>query len=105
MRNKQHFHRGQRPTFKCHLCLRMTRDTGQDVNHLCEDCYEICGIDNSINDNGYKPGEAGFEQYRAELNARIAHIAKLGGNVEEVKRQNNFAFPAQDSMLFRRQAG
>lgn len=85
-------------TFKCHCCQRMTRDTGQDVDHLCEDCFAITGIDNSINDNSYKPGDEGFEQYRRELDRRLVHIEKLGGNVAEVKRMNDFAFPVEKAV-------
>lgn len=82
-------------TFVCHVCERRTRDTGQGVDHLCEDCYEIAGIDNSINDNGFRPGAPEFEEYRPELERRLAHIAKLGGNVEMVKRANDFCWPVQ----------
>ena len=79
--------------FKCEVCGRNTRDTGQGVDHLCEDCYELTGIDNSINDNGYLPGSPDFEHYLPSIMRHLAHIAKLGGNVAEVIRCNDFCFP------------
>lgn len=81
-------------TFKCQVCERNTRDTGQGVDHLCEDCCEISGIDNSINDNGWTPGMPEFDEYVPSLIRHLEHIRKLGGNVAEVVKQNDFCFPA-----------
>lgn len=72
--------------FKCITCERMTRDTGQAVNHLCEDCFEIAGLDNQVNDSG-EPCPANV---LAECNGRLQTIAKRGGNVENVKATNTF---------------
>jgi hypothetical protein len=86
MANHKHFKRGQNPTFKCVTCERNTRDTGQGVDHLCEDCFEIAGLDNMINDSG-KPVDAATLK---ECTARLAKIKKLGGNVEHVKAANTY---------------
>lgn len=82
--------------FKCVVCQRMTRDTGQGVDHLCEDCYELAGIDNTVNDNGLKAGDKDFEMYRHEVIRRLAKIAAKGGNVAKVKGANGFLFPAME---------
>lgn len=89
-RKFNHFQRGGKPTFECDVCGRRTRDTGQGVDHLCMDCYELAGMDNHCNDAGETPEQAG---YAAEAAARLANIAKLGGDVEKVKACNGYLFP------------
>jgi hypothetical protein len=86
MANHKHFKRGQNPTFKCVTCERNTRDTGQGVDHLCEDCFEIAGLDNQVNDSGEPVDKATLK----ECTARLAKIKKLGGNVERVKAHNTY---------------
>jgi hypothetical protein len=93
MRNRQHFARqfGRgAPTFKCQVCERMTRDTGQGVDHLCEQCYEIAGWDNTVNDNGYQPGSPDFAKYRAICETELAKAVKLGSNGDLIKRANSY---------------
>lgn len=93
MTRKSNSHFGRfSPTFICQTCNRRTRDTGQGVDHLCEDCYELAGMDNYCNDNGETAEQAG---YTAEIERRLAHIAQLGGDVESVKRCNDFLFPVR----------
>ena len=90
MRNRSHFSgRFGKPTFKCCICERLTRDTGQGVDHLCEPCFEICSMDNGINDAG------GVDEhgYRPECERLLKIIADKGGNVAAVKRQNSFVWP------------
>ncbi len=99
MRRHDRFEQGL-STFICQVCDRRTRNTGQDVDHLCNDCYEIAGIDNTINDSGYKPGMPEFDEFQAELKQRIGHIAKLGGNVTKVMRSNEFCFPPGHAFSF-----
>ena len=84
MRHNRFNYRG---TFKCQLCERNTRDTGQGVDHLCAMCFEICGMDNGINDSG--SDEHG---YRDECNRLLKIIEKKGGNVERVKMHNRFVW-------------
>lgn len=95
------FQRGQRPTFRCEICTRMTRDTGTGVDHLCEDCFELAGLDNQINDDGDKPGSDGFQKMIAERDSRLAHIVKLGGNGEMVKASNTYLWPIRDCAVTR----
>lgn len=92
MRKHNRFEQGA-STFICQVCDRRTRNTGQDVDHLCADCFEIAGIDNTINDGGYKPGTPDFDEFIPELIQRISRIAKLGGNVTKVMQSNTFCFP------------
>lgn len=64
-----------RSTFACTLCGRTTRDVDQGGTDLCPECYELCGLDNEINDDGRKP--TGREQaHAAKL---LASISKKGG--------------------------
>lgn len=45
------FHRGS-GCYKCQECGKMTRDTGHDEAgcQLCRKCYELSGLENSLND-------------------------------------------------------
>jgi hypothetical protein len=91
-RGHSHFQRGS-GCFDCRSCGRRTRDTGvQSIGaKVCTDCYELAGMDNACNDNGTSPADEG---YTAEIAARLANIAKRGGDVERVKRGNGYLFPA-----------
>ena len=81
-----HFQRGQSPTFICMTCGRRTRDTGQGVDHLCEQCFDLAGLDNEVNDSGLKINKS-QAAYRDKL---LATIARKGGDVEKVKSFNTF---------------
>jgi len=87
MRRKDQFGRGG--AFKCMICNRLTRYTGQDVDHLCEPCYEIAGMDNSINDGC---GDEEAASYRAECERLLKVIVKKGGDGESVKQANSFVW-------------
>jgi hypothetical protein len=89
MRHDRFDYRG---TFRCAICERMTRNTGQGVDHLCEPCYDICGIDNMINDNGDCAKTRA--EYKEETDRLLKIIEKKNGNVEKVKKQNRFVWPA-----------
>jgi hypothetical protein len=91
MANNRFSGRFGKPTFKCQCCLRTTRETGQGVDHLCEDCWEIAGIDNSINDSCGERSPKDFP----ELEERLKHVQKLRGDVERVKNLNEYAFPKE----------
>jgi hypothetical protein len=55
-RTANRFQRGS-GVFECNSCHRHTRDTGGDNTQvrLCEECYEIGGIENQIADQGSTP--------------------------------------------------
>ena len=76
-----------RGTFVCHVCNRKTRDTGQGVDHLCMECYEICGYDNMINDSGADEPDAVTLK---ECNRLLKKIEKRGGDAARVKKFNAY---------------
>jgi hypothetical protein len=85
------FRRGRGPTtFQCQVCERMTRDTGQGVDHLCEQCFDIAGLDNMVNDEGYKPGEPAFASARRECDALLEKAVRLGSNGDAIKQSNTY---------------
>ena len=89
---KNQFGRGS-VTFICAICDRRTRDTGQGVDHLCYECYEICGLDNTVNDDGSNINDVENKNIKEECERNLAKIIKLGGNGEKVKKQNRFIWP------------
>jgi len=89
MAKQRNFRRG-RSTFNCICCHRLTREVDQGGTDLCQECFEICGLDNTVNDNSYDPTE-----YLPEAERLLAKIAKRGGDVEAVKRQNSFLWRAK----------
>lgn len=56
--------------YACVSCKRNTRSTGGDNAELrlCEECYEIAGLENAINDHGDPEGmhAASIEQLKAQ---------------------------------------
>ena len=41
--------------YSCRICTRLTRDDGQGDScevGLCSQCYELCGMQNQMNDGG-----------------------------------------------------
>src|SRR5262245_39442100 len=83
------FGRGN-PTFICMTCGRRTRDTGQGVDHLCMECYEIAGLDNHVNDGGYKPGSPEYAEAFSEAERYLAKAVKLGGDATKIRLVNTF---------------
>lgn len=75
--------------FTCMGCGIRTRDTGDGVDHLCHDCFELAGWDNHHNDNGTKPTEAEMANYIGHLKS----IASKGGDIVKVVNMNDYAFP------------
>lgn len=87
------FTRGMgRSTFNCISCGRRTRDTDQGGTDCCMQCYEIAGIDNEINDCGYKPGSPEHSKRLAECEGLLKDIAKKGGDVEKVKASSDYVW-------------
>jgi hypothetical protein len=61
-------------TFACKCCQHVTRDTGQgESTGLCEPCYELAGIDNSVND----AGDEGYLRWADYGDEVMGHVAKL----------------------------
>jgi hypothetical protein len=49
--SRKHFERGGRGVFSCEACGRSTRRVDQGGESLCcTECWELAGIDNSVND-------------------------------------------------------
>lgn len=63
--------------FACESCKRNTRDTGGDNTSLkmCEECYEIAGIENQISDQGSTP------ELLAEIEVLKARCIAKGGKL------------------------
>jgi len=51
-RNSSHFGKGS-GVYTCAVCKRQTRQTGgdNDALDLCEECYEVAGLENEISDH------------------------------------------------------
>lgn len=77
MNTRNRFQRGS-GCYKCRCCGRNTRSTGRGDNEhsrLCEQCYDLGGIENEISDQGSTPElEAEAEKLRKEIRA-------AGGNI------------------------
>lgn len=78
----------QTPTYICNCCDRRTRETGNGESDcdLCYECYELAGLDNSINDGGRDatPSELAW------ANELLGRIAKKGGDVEYARNSNSY---------------
>lgn len=61
MNKNNRFQRSSRPTFTCAICHRRTRLTGQGNNELCQQCWELAGLENHILDGG-DMAEIAFER-------------------------------------------
>lgn len=92
MRNHSHFRSFQKPTFKCMTCDRNTRDTGQGVDHLCMECFNIASLDNQVNDSG----EPCPPDVRAECDRQLKIIEKRGGNIKKVMESNEYIYGNDD---------
>jgi hypothetical protein len=89
-RSLSHFRNvGYGSTYKCHVCGRRTRYTGGEAGN-CLECYEIAGLDNMVNDNGYEPGSKEYADARAECDTLLAKAVKLGGDGERIKSLNEY---------------
>ena len=62
--------------FKCEVCGRMTRLTGNNNEHTCPECYELGGLENWMSDDKAGAIEANVPANIAELKAII--ISKGG---------------------------
>jgi hypothetical protein len=55
-------------------------------------CYEIAGIDNEINDNGYAADSTEYRDRLDECNTYLRKIQAKGGNVKRVVNQNEYVW-------------
>jgi transposase-like protein len=61
-------------TFTCKSCTRLTRETSTNsVDGICEDCYELAGLENGVAD-GHPVGD-----YLSEAVERYTRIKSKGG--------------------------
>lgn len=97
MKNRSNSHFGGRSgrgsTFKCGVCDRMTRDTGNGVDHICAECFEIAGYDNMVNDNSYAVGSKDYNDALADCEMLLAKAVKKGSNGTKIKEMNGFIWP------------
>jgi len=78
MARHQHFIGGRNGgVFTCTSCGRRTRATQDQANdEICEDCYELAGLENGVAD-GCAPSE-----YLSEALERYQRIVSRGGKYE-----------------------
>lgn len=89
MRNRSHFRRFERPTFKCRVCERNTRNPDHCGTELCAQCYELAGMDNMVNDNAMEL----TPEIIAERDQLFNEAVKKGGNGDRIKNCNDFLWP------------
>ncbi len=99
MINKSHFvNVGQGSVFHCRICWRRTRHVDQAIGSgLCPQCEEICGYDNSVNDNHFVPGSDEYGFALTVCEDLLAVIVKRGGDAKAVKAANTFIWPKAES--------
>lgn len=92
MRNRNSsFGRGT-GVFTCDICTRRTRETGDGVDHLCHECFEISGLDNQVNDNDTGPGTPEHASVLKECEALLAEAVAKGSNGAKIKAAADFVF-------------
>jgi hypothetical protein len=86
MSRKQHFQRNGGGVFRCEVCDRSTRrvDQGHD-SRLCPQCWDLAGLDNTVNDNG--PTEPSLGDWTTYRDALLADAVAKGGNAEQIKKE------------------
>jgi hypothetical protein len=87
--NNRHFRYG-RSTFTCLSCGRRTRDAGQGWVECCFECYELAGLDNSVND-----GAAALAEVILERDRLLAKAVKQGSNEARIRNQFSYLFPSE----------
>jgi hypothetical protein len=89
MSKKSRFQRGAGGVFKCQCCERSTRVVDQSSDsRCCPECWELAGIDNSVND-----GHQSWDEVASECNHLLEVIVKKGGNAENVKSDCDYLWP------------
>ncbi len=87
--NRSHFRTG-RSTFICGVCGRRTRDAGQALGaECCFECYELAGLDNTVND-----GCAPLDEVAAERDALLVKAVARGGSEASIRGEFSYLFPS-----------
>lgn len=83
---RNRFQKFGRGVFTCHCCKRQTRETTGDHGQLdlCEDCFELAGIENSISDAD--DAAKVIREYRKEVRRRTNRVEKRGGSLQNWQR-------------------
>jgi hypothetical protein len=94
MTRKQHFQsRGGSPTvFNCDVCGRRARIVDQGNTTICQECWDLAGMDNTVNDNGPQELTPAVIEERDRL---AAIIVARGGDLEAVKLNNEYLWPPE----------
>lgn len=70
-------------TYICGICGRRCRAVDQAVgSRLCQQCWDLAGLENSLNDGVMSLGIA-----QTEAKALLAIIVERGGNAAHVQRE------------------
>ena len=88
MRNRSHFQRFGRGVFKCGCCGRPCRVVDQSNDTICQQCWDLAGLDNMVNDDG-----GGLDKVIGERDALLALAVRRGGDAEWIKKSNRFLWP------------
>jgi hypothetical protein len=89
---RAHFQKHGRGVFTCYICQRRTRmvDQGGD-SELCQQCWDLAGLDNTVNDNRADPEICGdWKRHRDDL---LAIVVKRGGDARRVKKNFEYLWP------------
>ena len=93
MSQRSKFVRGGGGVFRCGVCVRSTRLVDQaHGSTLCPECWELAGMDNTVNDCGPETLNAGTIAMRDRL---LGVIIERGGDPERVKALNEYLWPRQ----------
>lgn len=81
---------GRGGAFRCTLCNRMTRETGEQAvgSDLCPQCWTLAGMDNAVNDEGRAPTA---NEVR-EREALVRVITARGGDADRVRDFCSYLF-------------
>lgn len=77
----------QSPVFRCNVCSRSTRCTGQDMPGLCPQCDEWTQIENSIGDGAYRNDPAGLKVAEEHIARLKAEAVAKGGTFDDLQHQ------------------
>jgi hypothetical protein len=80
MEMKRHFQRFGRGVYNCAICARKTREAGQGNDHLCPECYELAGWENSVLDGG------SVEEVAAERDRLLAKAVSQGSDEARMRK-------------------
>jgi len=93
---KRYFQRGS-GVFTCQCCGRRTRITTQDVDHICAECYDLAGLENTLSDEGpeYFISGRGIQ----ERDRLIAELIKHGVSRTIIEQQFSSLAKIEDTIV------